>query len=274
MKNSRRSRLFDALLIVILFIGIALFILPFAFDWQQTNQRAHSETTYKQAYIPQPDGLQTRIDAYNAMIFAQQQKRANTKVAITSIQKDLRDPIGYLDIPAIKLRAMTIYYGDSDWVLNRALGTLPFTSLPTGGKNTLGGITGHSGLANRIFFDNIRYLKNGDIIYVNVLGKRHAYEVDAKKVVDPESPSAIKAFYVQPGKDRVALMTCTPLFVNTKRLIVYGKRVPLKQAQATKTENRTFWSVEHIWLAVIGLFLLLLLLALWWRRRKHHAQTR
>ncbi len=139
MKNSRRSRLFDVFLVVTLFIGIALFILPFAFDWEQTNQRAHSETTYKQAYIPQPDGLQAKIDAYNAMIFAQQQKRPSSKVAITSIQKNLRDPIGYLDIPAIKLRAMTIYYGDSDWVLNRALGTLPFTSLPTGGKNTLGG---------------------------------------------------------------------------------------------------------------------------------------
>nr|WP_226999249.1 sortase [Schleiferilactobacillus harbinensis] len=134
-------------------------------------------------------------------------------------------------------------------------------------------MTGHSGLANRIFFDNIRYLKNGDIIYVNVLGKRHAYAVAAKKVVDPESPSAIKAFYVQPGKDRIALMTCTPLFINTKRLIVYGERIPMKQAQAAETTNRTFWSVEHIWLASIGLFLILLLLALWWRRRKRHAQT-
>jgi sortase A len=271
MKTNRRSRLLDAFLVVMLLLGIALFIFPFALDLQQTAQRAKHETTYEQAYIPQPDGLKTKIAAYNQMIFAQQQHRPTERVPITSLQKNLKSPIGYLDIPAIKLRAMTIYYGDSDWVLNRALGTLPFTSLPTGGKNTLGGITGHSGLANRIFFDNIRYLKNGDVIYVNVLGERHAYEVYAKKVVDPKAPSAVKAFYVQPGKDRIALMTCTPLFINTNRLIVYGRRIPLKVAKAKQTTSRTLWSVEHLWLLAISVFLLLLGLALWRRRRRAHA---
>ncbi|MFD1392826.1 class C sortase [Lacticaseibacillus jixianensis] len=273
MKNNRKSRLINAVLIATLLLGIALFIFPFALDWQQTAQRAQHETTYEQAYIPRPGGLSAKIAAYNRMIYAQQQGKPATKVPITALQKDLKDPIGYLDIPAIKLKAMTIYFGDSDWVLSRALGTLPFTSLPTGGKNTLGGITGHSGLANRIFFDNIRYLKAGDVIYVNVLGARHAYAVTGKKVVDPKSPTAVKAFYVQPGKARIALMTCTPLFVNSHRLIVYAKRVPLKKAAAKKVADRTFWSVEHIWLAVIGAFLLLLLLALWGRRRRH-AQTR
>lgn len=272
MKNNRKSRLVDAALIVILLIGIGLFAFPFVLDWQQTNQRANHESTYEQAYIPQPSGLSKKIKAYNAMIYAEQRHQPTTKVPITALQKNLKDPIGYLDIPAIKLKAMTIYFGDTDWVLNRGLGTLPFTSLPTGGKNTLGGIAGHSGLANRVFFDNIRYLKNGDVVYVNVLGERHAYEVYAKKVVDPKSPNAIKAFNVQPGKDRIALMTCTPLFINTNRLIVYGRRIPLRKAAAKPVASRTFWSVEHLWLLAIGVFLLLLLLALW-RRRTHHAQS-
>ena len=60
-----------------------------------------------------------------------------------------------INIPAVHLDPMVIYYGSSDWVLNRGIGNLSWTSLPVGGKNTLSVLTGHSGLANQIYFDNI-----------------------------------------------------------------------------------------------------------------------
>ncbi|WP_179395856.1 class C sortase [Lacticaseibacillus absianus] len=270
-KRSTRGRVYNAFFTTTLLIGVLLFLAPFLFNWQQTAKREQATSTYEQAYLPPAPGIAAKLKRYNEMIYAQQQKRAATKVDVATLQPDRRSPIGYLNIPSIKLKMMPLYFGDSDWVLNRALGTLPFTSLPTGGKNTMAGITGHSGLANRIFFDNIRYLQNGDVVYINAFGQQTAYQVYARKVVDPAKPSAVRAFYVQPGQDRIALMTCTPLFVNSHRLIVYGKRISMRQAKATVTVARDLWRVENLWLIAVVAFLLLLLIAWWLTRRRAHA---
>lgn len=244
-----------------------LLLLPLLFNWRETLQRQPKMREYEEAYIPPTDKTLDLINRYNAMIDAKQHNKSHENIDITQIQPDLKSPIGYINIPSIHIKNMLIYFGDSDWVLNRALGTMPWTSLPTGGKNTLAAITGHSGLANKIFFDNIRYLKKGDVFYVNAFGRNRAYQVTGHKVIAPSGKAAVQSFYVQPGKDLVALMTCTPLFINSHRLIVYGKRIPIRAAKKVVTTTRDRWSLEHIW--YLTLFILILLLLIWWLIRRY-----
>lgn len=263
-KKKRKRRMIYTLFSSVILLGILLLLAPMIYDMVNLAHRKDMVTKYEKQ-LPYDDAQFSLIKKYNQMIYHQQKEEPTEKIDITEIQRDLKTPIGYINIPSIKLKNMLIYFGDSDWVLDRGIGTLPWTTLPVGGKDTLSGITGHSGMANQILFDNIRYLKNGDVFYVNAFGKRIAYQVYKQKIVDPDDRNAAKAFYIQKDKDIAALMTCTPLFVNSHRLIVYGKRIPIKVAKGVKTAHRTVWSLDTIWIAVMLLFLLIVLLWLIYR---------
>lgn len=246
-------------------IGLIFFLLPFIFGIYTSQQQKQAQQDYTQQVNSQDNvQLLKKVDAYNKTIFEQQQRTGSAKgqKTIKNIFPDLKRPIAYISIPSIHLDPMVIYYGTSDWVLERGVGYLPWSSLPGGGKNTLSVISGHSGLANQVYFDNIKKLKNGDIVYVNVLGRRMAYSVYDQIVIKPDDLNGIKKMNIKPGKDEIAMVTCTPVFINSHRLIVFAKRVPLKKAQAKKVEIRDFWSLDHIFMMVIGLFLLLLIIYL------------
>jgi sortase A len=60
-------------------------------------------------------------------------------------------------------------------------------------------------------------------------------------------------------------MTCTPIGINDHRLLVYGKRIPLKQAEQKHTVSRDTFSPMNIWRDSI--ILLLILLLIWWLYR-------
>ncbi|APT17972.1 hypothetical protein FC62_GL001368 [Amylolactobacillus amylotrophicus DSM 20534] len=126
-------------------------------------------------------------------------------------------------------------------MLEKGIGNLAWSSLPTGGKNTLSVLTGHSGLANQIYFDNIKHLKKGDIIYLNVFGDKLSYKVIGQQVIDPNNHAEYDHLYVKPGQDRITLMTCTPIFINSHRLLIFAKRVPTKVAQKTQIKHRNIW---------------------------------
>ncbi|MSE09734.1 sortase, partial [Lactobacillus salivarius] len=94
---------------------------------------------------------------------------------------------------------------------------LEHTSDITGGKGKHAVLTGHSGLSLNKLFTDLPKVKKGDDFYIKVNGEVHAYKVDQIKTVLPTNMKYLK---VDPNKDYVTLVTCTPLFVNTHRLLV------------------------------------------------------
>lgn len=266
---THKKRKFNWLMFLFGLIGLIIFLLPSIYSAWTTNQQAHDLNKYKQAVAKNPIAKESLL-AYNEFI-QQYQGHVPTKRYYEEAERvgiKSGSIMGYLSIPAIKLKNMPMAYGDTDTTLSKGLGTLPFTSLPIGSSNSLAAITGHSGMSNQIFFDNIKFLKKGDVIQLYSFGTKLSYEVTTKKVIDPNSPTATENFYLQPGKDLIALMTCTPVFINSHRLIVYAKRIPNKVADLKPTPYRAFWSVEHIYFIVVGLILLLIALAIWSVNRK------
>lgn len=245
-------------------LGLILLFGPVLYNQQLQRQSDRMVVDYARQAKQQAPSVATKVKQFNANIFAHQQGKALPYPAITNfkqVQAKSDVPIGYVTIPSIKVQNTAIRYGDSDQVLSKGAGTMPGTSLPFGGKDTLSVVTGHSGLANRIVFDNIRYLKNGDVFYLTTFtGQTKAYQVYTKKVVDPNISSSVDAVRVQPGKDVAVLLTCTPLVLNTHRLLVYGKRIPYKQAQAKPVASRDTFSFYHLWLVIMS-FLILLFVA-------------
>lgn len=251
-----------------LVLGAILFFAPMIYEHQQDNQRMHLAETYRKHLYPADAKRDELIRQYNANAYATQQHRAlpYKKVTISDIMNGHpKAAIGNVTIPSIHLKGMPVYYGDSDKILAKGTGVMPFTSLPSPGKYVTSSVTGHTGMANRIFFDNIRYMKKGDVFYLDVFAHRLAYQVYAKKVIDPLKADAISHFYVKSKQNRAILMTCTPIGINDHRLLVYGKRIPLKQAEQKHTIPRDTFSPMNIWRDSI--ILLLILLLIWWLYR-------
>ena len=117
---------------------------------------------------------------------------------------------------------LPVYHGTEDATLLKGLGHLRGTSLPVGGKGTRSVITGHRGLASAEMFTRLDEIGKGDTFTIEVFDEILTYKVVDKIVVNPDETKKIAAV---PGKDLVTLITCTPLGINTQRILVTGERV-------------------------------------------------
>ena len=115
-----------------------------------------------------------------------------------------------VEIPSIGVD-LPVRHGADSYALDNGLGHLHGTSLPVGGKNTHSVITGHTGVADKALFTRLNEL-------------RLAYKVTRIRKVDPDD---LKSLQIERGRDLVTLVTCTPIFLNTYRLLVTGERVSM-----------------------------------------------
>lgn len=133
--------------------------------------------------------------------------------------------MGVLKIPKISVD-LPIRHGADQTVLANGVGHLHGTSLPVGGSSTHAVLTGHRGLEDATLFTRLDELKVGDPIYVNVMGRIIAYKVD--RVYPYLTPAeAMSKLRIIKGEDRLTLLTCTPIFVNSHRLMVSAVRADM-----------------------------------------------
>lgn len=126
----------------------------------------------------------------------------------------LRVPTADVDLP--------IYHGTSDAVLLEGVGHLEGTSLPVGGEDTHSVLTAHRGLASAKMFTDLNLVSIGDTFTITVFDQVLTYQVFDIKVVDPSETETLRQV---PGRDLVTLVTCTPLGINSQRILVTGTRV-------------------------------------------------
>lgn len=173
--------------------------------------------------------------------------------------------MGYVNIPCIDVE-LPIYHGTDANTLERGVGHLIGSSLPIGGIGTHTVLTGHSGMANNKMFTDLTSLKVGDVFYLNVLNETLAYQVDQIEKVLPYDSSLLG---VTPDKDYCTLVTCTPLGVNTHRLLVRGTRIPFEEAKVVQEERaveepetESEWEKEYRNGLIIGITIIVLVIIL------------
>lgn len=171
--------------------------------------------------------------------------------------------MGYVEIPSIQIN-LPIYHGTDSETLERGIGHLLGSSLPIGGASTHSVLSGHSGLAGQKMFTDLLQVKEGDVFYLHVLGETLAYQVVSLNTVLPYDTSLLG---ITPGADLCTLITCTPLAVNTHRLLVTGERIPYESAQEIQaemqqetTEVESAWEQEYLHGLYIALAIVLLLM--------------
>ena len=152
-----------------------------------------------------------------------------------------------LQIPKIGVD-LPVYHGTSDETLLQGAGHLQGTSLPVGGPDTHAVITAHRGLAEATMFTRLDEVAVGDPFTINVLGDVLSYRVVSTRVVKPEDTASLRQ---EPGRDLVTLITCTPLGINSHRILVTGERVlptPRNASAAAKAPAEVsfpWWIAAH-----------------------------
>ncbi|WP_239512473.1 class C sortase [Bifidobacterium aerophilum] len=138
---------------------------------------------------------------------------------------DMGDSImALLRIPKIGLE-LPIRHGAGEYALSNGLGHLHGTSLPVGGASTHAVVTGHRGLADRELFTRLDELVVGDPFYVELAdGEILGYRVERVLETDPKDTDRLR---IERGRDQVTLVTCTPIMLNTRRLLVTGIRADM-----------------------------------------------
>lgn len=183
---------------------------------------------------------------------------------------EVHEKIGHVQIPTIDVD-IPIYAGTSEDVLQIGAGHLEGTSLPVGGNSTHSVITAHSGLPEAKLFSDLQKVKIGDKFYVHNIKEILAYQVDQIDVIDPSDFSKL---LVVPGHDYVTLLTCTPIMINTHRLLVRGHRVEYvpEVEERIIAENKTSFTYRYLFYASLILIIILLIIVVYLRNKKKKAE--
>lgn len=172
--------------------------------------------------------------------------------------------MGRLVLPTINVD-LPVFHGTSSRTLDHGIGHLYGTALPVGGEGTRTVLTGHTGLRTATLMDNLDKMKEGDPIYISVMGERLKYEVNHIEVVLPSEYEKLRPV---PGEDLITLVTCTPYGINSHRLLVTGHRVPLEKddEKAFKTDGSALHFQWWMWAILVGVIVVLVVLVVWIRR--------
>ena len=270
-----------ALPVIIILAGLMVLMYPVvATQWNNRVQEQVAKQYEEQIQEAPPEQINQALEA------AKEYNRTHTDGPILDpwlarISEDNLDYQEYekhlegvsamsqLAIPSIDLR-LPVYHGTRDETLQKGLGHLYGSALPTGGEGFHSVITGHTGLTNATLFDDLVDVEVGDAIYLSTFGERMKYQVYDIEVVLPEETDSLRA---EEGRDLLTLITCTPYGINTHRLLVHAERVPMDPDEASVLDEST--STVQWWMWALGLVALAILLGLaWWIWREKKKNDR
>ena len=209
--NKKKSKIY----ILFLFIGLLMFLYPIL--GKILNHKSQTDVIYKYSQEIKDmdqeslDKKKEKYQKYNNEIL----KEKSNKIDFLKTG----EVIGYLKIEKIKLQ-LPIYEGVNNQILYKGVGHVQNTTLPTKKGDYHSVLVGHSGLSTNEIFDNLDKLKIGDEFIITILNETFKYKIyDIKTVL----PNETKDLTIKKGKQLVTLVTCTPKYVNSHRLLIFGE---------------------------------------------------
>ncbi|MGO4859302.1 class C sortase [Arthrobacter sp. 2MCAF14] len=269
---------------VIAAIGLGLVLYPQAADWFSSISHNSQLSGYAQEVEQLEPSARTKVldraRGYNSRIPAGQLRDPySVQAPVPALEGQLRDyqsqlnvandeMIGRFRYPSLNID-LPVFHGTSDDVLAKGVGHLYGSSLPVGGPGTHSVLTSHSGIPNAELFNPLHNAKTGDIFATEVMDHTFLYKVNRIEVVKPDDISSLK---ITADEDSITLVTCTPIGVNSHRLLVHASRIadipkdaPEQKTLAGRQTNIgfPFWAAYFI-----GGLLAFYLASIAWNRRR------
>lgn len=253
-------------------------LYPQTANWFNTlNQNQQIRQYQKDVKTIGPEGRLRALElahAYNHALVSGAAVQANHRIPVaqgarlpagfdysTLLDANPYGLMGRIIIPVIGVD-LPIYHGTSDAVLAEGIGHLEGSSLPVGGPGTHSVLAGHRGLASSVLFTNLNKVTVGDTFTLSVFGETLTYRVIDTRVVNPDETRELDPV---PGKDLVTLVTCTPIGINSQRILVTGQRVLPPPAKAAKAAHAVPSGPGFPWWVLILLLsLVVMTFYVWW----------
>lgn len=241
---------------ILILFGLLCLTVPFALDLADSHtKKLQIEENNQAAAAFTREQRQEQILAaqtYNQTLLPDSPKYPlsdSQKQQYESLLNPAGDGImGAISIPEIDVN-LPVYHTTGDAVLNAGVGHLEGSSLPAGGAGSHAILYGHRGIPGSTLFTRLNEIKEGDLFYLEVMGEKLAYQVDQIQILQPEDNSYC---VIEPGKDLVTLVTCTPFGINNKRLVITGTRTQVPPEAQEKTSS---YSKISILVLITGLLL-------------------
>lgn len=236
IRTGRRATRGALGVLVLLVTGACIMLYPATAAWfaevQQAQLLGSYSTVADQSGVPAQREAIARAHAYNgtlsggAIVEPDLERASDTTGDRAAAYReqlalDEHDIMARVRVPAIGVD-LPIYHGTSEDVLRRGIGHLFGTALPVGGPGTHAVITGHRGLPESTLFTNLDAVEVGDLVQIDVAGETLTYRVATTQVVEPSDTHSL---FPVSDQDLLTLITCTPLGVNSHRILVTAERV-------------------------------------------------
>ena len=206
---------------ILILLGIILIVLVIAVNAVDLIKSKRAVKTFKSTKVhvetfepsehvktdePERDGEET---AYIGEYLGEDDKQELSRI------------IGLMKIPKISLEE-AVREGSTDSVLSSALGHMEGTALPGEEGNCC--VAGHRNYTFGKYFNRLDEIEEGDLIEIETYDADYIYEVNDIFVVEPTELSVLDEI----EGENLTLITCTPLFIGSHRLIIraalVGKR--------------------------------------------------
>lgn len=274
-KKKRKKKKSNWPFVLVFILGLGILSYPMISDWYYRVEASNEVTDFQEARAELDDEeIARRMDlaqVYNdtlANIIKEDPYSEDKKEeAFENYARmlELHEKIGHIQIPRINID-IPVYAGTAEEVLQKGAGHLEGTSLPIGGNSTHSVITAHSGLPKARLFTDLHDLEVGDKFYYHNIEGTLAYQIDHIDVIEPSDFSQL---LIQPGRDLMTLLTCTPVMINTHRLIVRGHRIDyIPEVEEPIIKDLTSNFVYKQAFIVLAVILLILLIAYIFLNRK------
>ena len=250
-----KKNLSTIILILVFLTGLSLLLYPSVSDYWNSFHQSRAIATYASDVAALDDQTYEKLwedaQAYNKRLLQREEPLRQTEKRMEEYERllnvDATGVMGYIEIPELKV-SLPVYHGVDEGVLQIAVGHIPGSSLPVGGKGTHCVLSGHRGLPSAKLFTNLDELREGDRFMLRVLDETLTYEVDQILIVEPQEVDDIA---IDPEQDYCTLVTCTPYGINTHRLLVRGHRVENQADAQTIRVTADAMQVEPVIVAPI-----------------------
>ena len=268
--------------VVLFILGVGILSYPFISDLYYridfNNQVNDFSESVKDLSQPEIENRMKLAKAYNESLINAPKGDPFSEEMLKKGQEEyarmleVKEKIGFVEVPSANIK-LPLYAGTSEIVLEKGGGHLEGTSLPIGGNSTHSVLTAHSGMPQAKLFTDLHQVRLGDKFYVHNIKEVLAYQVDQIEVIDPTDFSEL---LIKPGHDYISLLTCTPVGINSHRLVVRGHRIPYDAPVEERAiaEHRASFLYKYLFYGAAALALVLLLAIIGIYRRKQEYKKR
>lgn len=236
-KNTKIIRIISTLFLI---LAIVLLNYPTGTDIINAVKTAKMYTQYSESVSNiNLDQLEKEVELYNTKL----QRNSNRLIS----EKDSAEynklmdintgVICYLNCENAGIIDVPVYHNTTTEILQSGAGHICGTSFPSDKQGVNTAISGHSGMAGMKMFSQLPRITTGDTFSVTYLNKTLIYTVDK---ITTTLPSDTTHLEIDPMQNYCTLITCTPIGVNTHRLIVRGVLTGVKVGVTSTTESKGF----------------------------------